>query len=69
MVGIHYELFDIYTHTHTHTLHNIEEVNHMNKKSNVNLICGSVKQIFFLLIILIFFFFLKCSNIIEKKKD
>ena len=35
MVSIHYELFDIYT------LH-IEEVD-MNKKSNVSLICGSVK--------------------------
>ena len=47
----------IYIHTHTHTLHNIEEVNHMNKKSNVNLICGSVKQIFFLVLRLLFFFF------------
>ena len=36
MVSIHYELFDIYT------LH-IEEVD-INKKSNVSLICGSVKQ-------------------------
>ena len=35
MVSIHFELFDIYT------LH-IEEVD-MNKKSNVSLICGSVK--------------------------
>ena len=35
MVSIHFELFDIYT------LH-IEEVD-MNKKSNVCLICGSVK--------------------------
>ena len=35
MVGIHYELFDIYI------LH-IEEVD-MSKKSNVNLICRSVK--------------------------
>ena len=35
MVGIHYELFDIYT------LH-IEEID-MNKKSNVSLICESVK--------------------------
>ena len=35
MVGIHYELFDIYI------LH-IEEVD-MSKKSNVNLICRSAK--------------------------
>ena len=35
MVGIHYELFN------TYTLH-IKEVD-INKKSNVSLICGSVK--------------------------
>ena len=37
MVDIYYELFDIYTH-----ILYIEEID-MNKKSNVNLICGSVK--------------------------
>ena len=35
MVGIHYKLFNIYT------LH-IKEID-INKKSNVSLICGSVK--------------------------
>ena len=39
MVDIYYELFDIYIYTHT--LY-IEEID-MNKKSNVSLICGSVK--------------------------
>ena len=39
MVDIYYELFDIYTHTLS--LY-IEEID-MNKKSNLSLICRSVK--------------------------
>ena len=49
MVDIYYELFDIHTHTHTLSLSlslsrslSTLEID-MNKKSNVSLICGSVK--------------------------
>ena len=38
MVDIYYELFDIYIYTYF-TLKKID----INKKSNVSLICGSVK--------------------------
>ena len=41
MVDIYYELFDIHTHTHTLSLSPLEI--DMNKKSNVSLICESVK--------------------------
>ena len=41
MVGIYYELFDIYIYIYIHIFH-IEE-DEMNKKSKVSLICGSVK--------------------------
>ena len=41
MVDIYYELFDTYTHTHTLSLSTLEI--DMNKKSNVSLICGSMK--------------------------
>ena len=41
MIDIYYELFDTHTHTLSLSLSTLEI--DMNKKSNVSLICGSVK--------------------------